>query len=515
MCPVPSHASRNACRWVALLVAPLAAFLLASCGQRDEPDTGPDPGVEEAAEAQAPKSVSITDLPSEFESVWEAWSGDFDGMVERRMVRVLVVFSGHLFYFEQGKPRGVVYETLQEFERFINRRLKRGSLRVQVIPIPVTRDRLIPELLAGHADIAAAALTITADRREVVDFSIPLVRDVSEVIVTGPGAGEISGLDTLSGKDVHVRRSSSYYESLQALNRRFAEAGTAPVNVVLADELLEDEDLLEMADVGLLPITVVDSYKADFWAPVFANVTVRHDLPLRTGGEIAWAIRPDSPQLQAILTDFIRKHRDGTLFGNVVAERYLSDASKLRNAASGAELEKLQPTIALFRKYGEQYRLDWRMLAAMAYQESGLDHDKRSHAGAVGIMQVKPSTAADKNVAIADIHLIENNIEAGAKYLRYVEDKYFNDEGLDELNRQLFAIAAYNAGPSRIKRLRKAAARQGLDPNVWFQNVEIVAARSIGRETVSYVRNVFRYYIAYKLAGERRRLMNKADDTIW
>ena len=499
---------------VSLLGAILAALTIAlmSCGKKDQPE--PEPESVASDSVVQPQSVSITDLPGQFESVWEPWRGDFDGMIERRMVRVLVVFSGHQFYFENGKPRGVVYETLQEFERFLNKKLKRRTLRVQVVPIPVTRDRLIPELLAGHADIAAAALTITPERQRQVDFSMPLVRNISEVVVVAPGSGEITGLEDLSGREVHVRRSSSYFESLQQLNREFAGAGRAPITIVAADELLEDEDLLEMADVGLLPITVVDSYKADFWAPVFPNVTVRHDLALRSGGEIAWAMRPESPKLQAILNEFIPSHRDGTLFGNVVAERYLSDAGKLRNAASNSELDKLRPTIALFQKYGEQYNFDWRMLAAIGYQESGLNHQQRSHAGAVGIMQVKPSTAADKNVAVADIHLLERNIEAGAKYLRHVEDRYFDDAGFDELNRQLFAIAAYNAGPSRIKRLRKAAARQGLDPNVWFQNVEVVAARAVGRETVNYVRNVFRYYIAYRLVGERRRLLQKDSNTI-
>ncbi len=502
------------------ITAIIAVFFIAalvSCGKPDQPEPTGKPVAGEGGQTEKTRetqSVSTTDLPAQFESVWKPWTGDFDGMVERRMVRVLVVFSGHLFYFDQGRPRGITYELLQEFERFINRRLNRRSLSVQVIAIPVTRDRLIPELLAGHADIAAAALTITPERQQQVDFSMPLISEISEVIVAGPGAADIADLGDLSGREVHVRRSSSYFDSLQELNRKLVGAGREPVNIVPADELLEDEDLLEMADVGLVPLTVVDSYKADFWAPEFQNITVRHDLPVRTGGEIAWAVRPGSPQLQAIMTEFIKKHRAGTLFGNIVVDRYLSDASKLRNVMSGAELEKLRPTIRLFQKYGEKYGIDWRMLAAMAYQESGLDHGRRSRAGAVGILQVKPSTAADKNVAIDNVHELSGNIEAGAKYLRFVEDRYFDDEGMDELNRQLFAIAAYNAGPSRVRGLQQAAARQGLDPNVWFQNVEVVAARTVGRETVAYVRNIFRYYIAYRLVGERRRLMQQEDGTI-
>jgi len=515
MTPITGDGARRAARTGHVaIIAVLFIAALSSCGKPDQPEPTGEPVAGAAGQTAEAQSVSTTDLPSQFEAVWKPWTGDFDGMVERRMVRVLVVFSGHLFYFDQGRPRGITYELLQEFERFINRKLNRRSLSVQVIPIPVTRDRLIPELLAGHADIAAAALTVTPERRQQVDFSMPLISDISEVIVSGPGAGDIADLDDLSGREVHVRRSSSYFDSLQELNRKLVGAGRAPVNIVTADELLEDEDLLEMADVGLVPLTVVDSYKADFWAPEFQNITVRHDLPVRTGGEIAWAVRPGSPQLQAIMTEFIRKHRAGTLFGNIVVDRYLSDASKLRNVTSGPELEKLRPTIKLFQKYGDKYGIDWRMLAAMAYQESGLDHSRRSRAGAVGILQVKPSTAADKNVAIDNVHELSGNIEAGAKYLRFVEDRYFRDEELDDLNRQLFAIAAYNAGPSRVRGLRQAAARQGLDPNVWFQNVEVVAARTVGRETVAYVRNIFRYYIAYRLVGERRRLMQQEDGTI-
>ncbi len=260
---------RSATAGLLSVITAAVLLALASCGGQDDAETAAESDSVAGEDSVGSQSVSITDLPSQFESVWKPWSGDFDGMVERRLVRVLVVFSGHQFYFANGKPRGVVYETLQEFERFLNKKLKRGTLRVQVVPIPVTRDRLIPELLAGHADIAAAALTITPERRQLVDFSMPLVRDISEVVVTGPGAGDITSLDDLSGRDVHVRRSSSYYDSLQAFNKELIDAGREPVNIVATDELLEDEDLLEMADVGLLPITVVDSYKADFWAPLF------------------------------------------------------------------------------------------------------------------------------------------------------------------------------------------------------------------------------------------------------
>jgi membrane-bound lytic murein transglycosylase MltF len=157
-----------------------------------------------------------------------------------------------------------------------------------------------------------------------------------------------------------------------------------------------------------------------------------------------------------------------------------------------------------FRAGAEETNMDWLMLVAQAYQESKLDHSRKSHAGAVGIMQIKPSTAADKHVGIDDISQPADNIRAGARYMRFLMDRYFSDTDteMDELQQWLFALAAYNAGPARVRRLRSLAAAEGYDPDRWLDNVEVIAARKIGRETVRYVRNVFKYYVAYQLAWE-------------
>ena len=146
------------------------------------------------------------------------------------------------------------------------------------------------------------------------------------------------------------------------------------------------------------------------------------------------------------------------------------------------------------------------MLAALAFQESKIDQDKRSHAGAVGVMQVLPTTAKDKNINIADIEKIDPNIHAGTKYLRFMMDRYFDDPKIDRLNRGLLAFASYNAGPAKISKLRKEAAAMGLDPNLWFRNVEVVAAKRIGRETVNYVSNIFKYYLAYRIIADKKEL---------
>ena len=137
-------------------------------------------------------------------------------------------------------------------------------------------------------------------------------------------------------------------------------------------------------------------------------------------------------------------------------------------------------------------------MAAQGYQESGLDQNVKSKVGAVGAMQVMPATGKDMNVG--DITQIEPNIHAGVKYIRFVIDQYFKNEPMDRLNKGLFAFASYNAGPARVRQLRAEAQKTGLDPNVWFNNVERVAAQRIGRETVQYVSNIYKYYVAYQLA---------------
>jgi len=406
--------------------------------------------------------------------------------------------------------RGITYEALQQFEAALNKKLDTGHLKVHVAILPIARDKLLTALVEGRADIAAANLTITPERQRLVDFSTPAWTDVKEIVVTGPKSPELAELHDLAGQEIHVRRSSSYYESLQSLNDELRAAGKQEARLVLADEHLEDEDLLQMVNAGLLPIVIVDSTKADFWVQIFDHLTLHPDLAVRTSGEIAWAFRKDSPQLAAEVNAFIRANRKGTLMGNILFKRYLKNTKWVEHALSSTEIAKFNATIDLFRSYGERYGFDHLMLAALAYQESRLDQSVRSSAGAVGVMQLLPSTASDPNVGIANIEELEPNIHAGTKYLRFVRDRYFKDEAMSEVNKTLFTFAAYNAGPARVRGLRRKAEAAGLDPNVWFNNVEVIASREIGRETVQYVSNIYKYYIAYRQVETQRERKQQA-----
>ena len=174
------------------------------------------------------------------------------------------------------------------------------------------------------------------------------------------------------------------------------------------------------------------------------------------------------------------------------------------------EFQRFKDAVEFFKKYADKYDFDWLMVAALAYQESRIDQSLRSPAGAVGVMQMLPATAKDPNVNIANIDEIEHNIHAGVKYLRFIRDRYFEKEPMNEANKMLFTLASYNAGPARVAKLRLKAEKKGFDPNVWFRNTEIVAAKRIGRETVQYVSNIYKYYTAYRLIMDKLQLKKEA-----
>jgi len=445
---------------------------------------------------EVPQLQLLTGLNQPFE-------GDLPQMVERRLVRVLTVYSKTGYFLDGLQQRGITYEVAKAFEEFLNKDQKISKKQpIQVAMVPVTRDELIPWLLQGYGDIAAANLTITPERAELVAFADPFATGIHEILVTGPAAPEIATLDDLAGQKVHVRPSSSYYDSLETLNADFAARGLAPITLVAADENLEDEDLLEMVSAGIMPFLVVDSHVGKLWAEVLPDLTVREDLVFRSDGAIAWAVRPDSPELLAAVNRFVPKAKQGTSLGNTLIKRYFKANKWITNPNGSADRKRFEEALPIFKTYAAQYGFDWLMIAAQSYQESRIDQSVVSPVGALGAMQIKPSTASDKSVGIHDITTIEPNIHAGVRYLRYVIDTYLNDPAIDEKNRLLLAFAGYNAGPGRLNTLRKATVEDGRDPNVWFGNVEYAAARKIGRETVTYVANIAKYYYAYKLILE-------------
>jgi len=340
-------------------------------------------------------------IPSELRAKIAApFKGDLDAMIQRRLIRVAATFNRTAYFLDGGVERGLSYEYVKLYEEKLNESLGKGHPRVFIVISPVPRDKLLPDLNEGKVDMVAAQLTITPERAALVDFTMPTRTGINEIAVTGPGTNPIRSLDELSGKTIFVRKSSSYFHSLEELNKQLASRGRPPVKIEAAPENLEDDDLLEMVNAGLVPGTVVDNYLA----------------------------------------------------------------------------------------------------AAQGYQESRLDQTARSRAGAMGVMQLLPATGKEQGVG--DISQIDPNIHAGVKYMSFMQHRYFANEPMDNVNKALFTFAAYNAGPGRVRKLRQEAAARDLNPNLWFGNVEQIAAEQIGAETVTYVSNIFKYYVAYKLIME-------------
>ena len=440
------------------------------------------------------------------------WTGDLDGMIKRRAIRVLTVYNKTLYFLDKETQRGLVYDSMKAFEEEVNKKYKTGNLRVHVVFFPVSRDELLPSLIEGKGDIAIANLTITEQRKKTVDFTTPVWKNASEIVVTGPASPKISTIQDLSGQEVFVRQSSSYYESLVNLNEEFKKQGKALIKLKPAPEELENEDLLEMLNAGLVKIVVADNHIVDFWKQVFPKITPHPDISLRSGSEIAWAIRKNSPKLMEELNAFIPTHGKGTAFGNTILKKYFQSTKFVKNAADEAERRKFLGLVDLFQKYSTQYNVDTLLMVAQGYQESQLNQKAKSRVGAVGIMQIMPATG--KDLKVGDINQLEPNIHGGVKYMRFMIDQYYKGEPMTELDKALFTFASYNAGPGRIRSLRKEAEKQGLDPNVWFNNVERVVSEKVGRETVTYVSNIYKYYIAYKLISEEHAEREKAKQSV-
>ncbi|WP_084502193.1 MltF family protein [Fundidesulfovibrio putealis] len=428
------------------------------------------------------------------------YTGDFDEILERRVLRVAVPFSRTQFFYNKGRQCGLAADAIRELERRLVKHLPRRRF-LSVVVTPMTFDRLLPSLLEGRADIAAGNITVTGERLESVDFTVPVTDSMNEIVVTGPGAPQIGSLDDLSGREVHVRAATSYRQSLDTLNERFAREGREPVNIVLLPDELQDEDVLDMLNAGLIQVTVKDDRLVNLWKDFLPHITPRPDLVVRTDGVIAWAIRKDSPKLKAVLDEII-PHSTGKGLQKAIYEQFARDAQKMRNARDGADMRRFESLVGLFKKYGSQYGFDSLLLMAQGYQESGLDQNARSPMGAIGVMQIMPSTG--RELRVGDIRQVEPNIHGGAKYVARMMDEHFKSTPFNETNRTLFAFASYNAGPDRIARARKRAEAEGLDPSVWFNNVELVVAKTVGQEPVRYVRNIFKYYVAYKLEEEAR-----------
>jgi membrane-bound lytic murein transglycosylase MltF len=405
---------------------------------------------------------------------------------------------------------GTTANGAQLFENWVNKTFAVGARPLTAPLTPVSRDKLFDTLLAGDGDIAAGDITITEERRKKVAFSAPIIANVREIVITGKDVPELDSAEALSGKEVAVSRSTSFYESLTKLNERLTAQGKPPVTITIAPDTLEVEDLMEMTAVGLLPATVSDDWVAGLWVQIIKGLRLHPKAALREGAEIGWAVRPDNPKLLATLNRAVAVIAGNVTQWSAQTRSYLAKLKQLHTATQGGDMQRFHDTVEIFRRYAGQYRFDTLLLVALGYEESRLEQQVRSSAGAVGLMQVKPIVG--RTLGIDDISKADPNVHAGTKLLAMLMDTYFKDAAFDEQNRTLFAFAAYGMGAGALQSVRREAEAEKLDPNVWFNNVERVAAARVGGETVRAVRNIYKYYVAYKLIEEADMAKKAATD---
>jgi len=436
-------------------------------------------------------------------------TGDLDEMLRERRIRALVVINPIGFFYSHGKPKGMTYEMLEQLQAYVNKKLNTGTFDIKVTFIPMRPDELGPALRAGIGDVIAQGVVITPGRHRNFAFTTPTKKDVTHLIVTGKELGSARSFDDLAGADIYVNPLTAAYDMLTKISQERVRSQKPPLSIKAADRNLLEDDLVEMVNAGLIPATAAMQHRATLWAQVLPNIKLQPQMVIEEDGELAWVVRQNNPELKKLLDEFIEKHGEGTSFGNTLLRRYLQNTKWVKNSTSRQEMKKFSEYVEYFKKYASQYSFDYLMIMAQGYQESFLDQQKRSRAGAVGIMQVIPKYASAAPINVRDVSKADNNILAGVRMLNNILTNYFDDPAIDQVNRTLFTFASYNAGPNRIVRLRKRAAGDGLNPNKWFGNVELEVAKDIGEETVMYVDNIYKYYVAYKLAAESQQKLQR------
>ncbi len=439
----------------------------------------------------------------------KAETDDLPKILQRKTVRILTTYSMTNYFVLKGRSFGYEYSLLKEYERYLNQGKGSRNLEIVMEFFPIPENLLIPSLLEGLGDIVAAGLTIAPQFEQKVEFTDPYFNGSHDVIVYNKSIGNITQISDLAGKQIYVRPIQNFYETLGEINNQLVARNLAPVRIVKANEFLTTKDILELVNAGIIDFSLAETHLAERWAGVMPNLQISSQLVFGPDAGLGWLVRKNNPELKASLNDFIKAYKKGTFYGNLYFKRYVKSAEWIKNPLDQGDVVKFSRYAPLFKKYGRMYDIDWMLLAALAYQESKFDQNRRSRAGAIGLMQVLPSTAADDRIRIDDIHLPENNVHAGTKYLALLRDKYFVDENIPSEVRIRFALASYNAGPAKILRSRVVAGTAGYNPNRWFGNVEVGAREVTGLETPRFVSNIIKYYLAYRLSNTLDCLKDK------
>jgi len=422
---------------------------------------------------------------------------DLDTLRERGTLRVLLRNSSSSYYILRGEEHGFEFELAREVARTL-------GLRLQVV-LPDSVNGPIDALNLGHVDLVAMPLRPDAVPDAEVAFSRPYDTGQQTIVTTAERASSLRGPRDLVGAMVATRRFSGGEATLFSLRRQ-----GVPVGIVMHPPRTAVEELLDLVADGTYPAAVADDRSLAAVLRFRQNLVSAFELGERES--LHWMVRANAPKLRdavdAVLLRHYRPREDdthaGSEFYNVVRDRYFSDDTQIHRHATDpfrlSRTGRVSPYDDLFRATADSFDVDWRLLAALAFQESRFDPDAESWAGAIGVMQVKPATARLDETTLRDA---SQNIAAGTRHLRWLLDRYHY---VPESDRLQFALAAYNCGHGHLDDARMLAVRRGLNPNAWEGSVResLLLLRKPqyhrearygyvrGHETVAYVREVMR-----------------------
>lgn len=408
-------------------------------------------------------------------------------IIDRGYVTIGTLYGPTTYYLEAEGPSGFEYELAKKYADFLG---------VKLIVVPAYHlDDLFPKLDSGNVDFLAAGLAATAKRVEKYSVA-PSYDNISQKLVFKQGNFRPRWLSDITGK-LMVTARTSHAENLAKLQ--------LTNNHLLWEESseLDSEELLLKVLEGEIDYTVIDSnalaISRRYYPEISIGFTIKQPEPL------AWLVnkQDDTSILSSLVEFFGQVHHDGTLlalddkyYGHIEKFNYVDTRSFIK--AIETKLPKYQP---IFEKHGEE--VDWRLLAAISYQESHWKPNARSPTGVRGMMMLTLPTA--KQMGITSRLDVEQSIRGGAKYIKRMIDKV--PQRIPHPDRLWFALASYNVGFGHLNDARIITESQGGDPDRWvevkkrlpllkqkkyYKKTKYGYAR--GDEPVHYVENIRRYY---------------------
>ena len=439
-------------------------------------------------------------------------AADLPSILSRKKLIALTDNSTTSYFIYKGEPMGYEYELLQAFAKSLH-------LELQII-VAKNMDDILEELKKGEVDIVCANLTITEERLKKVGFTEPLIYTRQVLVQRKPKGWEkmndqkinehlVRTTIDLSNKEVFVRKGSSFFSRLVNLQGEIA----SKINIKEVNGEITTEELIRMVASGKIAYTVADENIAMVNQTYYPQIDVKTAISFPQ--KIAWAVNKNSPLLLAELNSWIEEQKTKAGYAMLYTKYFKNPkGAGQRNESEFSSFggNKISPYDDMIIAYSREIGWDWRLLAAMIYQESRFNPHAESWAGACGLMQMIPSTAEVYGIDTCGATPIQS-IDAGTQHIIKL-DKYWADKIRDKGERIRFVLASYNAGLGHIIDARNLAKKYGKNPDVWTNNVEkfillksnaryyndpiVKCGYCRGEEPYNYVREILARYEHYK-----------------